>query len=85
MIKINSHSKNSSATIKEIKKTPFRFKYTGKSDSTTGLYVFAAYEQHLKSLFQQDKMNILFRETACLITRNPLGILLAFLDLQEVN
>ena len=41
----------------------------------TGLYVFVEYVQCLKSLFEQDKMNVLFREMACLIARNPLGIL----------
>ena len=39
----------------------------------TGLYnVFGVYVQCLQMLFQQNKLNISFRETVRLINRNPL-------------
>ena len=37
----------------------------------TGLYVFGEYIKRLKTLFQQNKVNVSFRETVCLIAKNP--------------
>ena len=45
---------------------------------TTSLYyVFGEYVKRLQTLFQQNKVNISFRETVRLIARNPFGKLSA--------
>ena len=37
---------------------------------TTGIYVFAEYIKRLQTLFQQNKVNVAFRETVRLTARN---------------
>ena len=75
MIKINSHSKRS-RVITCIKETTFKIYILWgrgvKGANTARLYVFVKYAKCLQSLFQQDKMNVSFREMARLITRNSL-------------
>ena len=44
----------------------------------TGLYVFCEYVKRLQTLFQQNKVNVLFRETVRLIARNPLSVAIEF-------
>ena len=38
---------------------------------TSGLYVYGEYGERLQTLFQQNKVNVSFRETVPLIARNP--------------
>ena len=42
----------------------------GNIASTARLYIFVECAEFLKSLFQQNKTNVLFREIACFIARN---------------
>ena len=45
---------------------------------TTGQYVFGGYVKRLQTLFQQRKVNVSYRETVRLITRNPAHLTLVF-------
>ena len=38
---------------------------------TTGIYVFGEYIKRLQTLFQQNKVNVAFRETVRPTARNP--------------
>ena len=41
---------------------------------TTGLYVFGEYVQRLQTLFQQNRLNVSFRETVRLIASNHFAL-----------